>query len=677
MQTGTFLWILLALTAAMLLALYQYAYRGRLPGTLSALLVGLRFLTLAALLILLINPKFTRTSYRIRPPNLVILADNTSSMADSATASATRTLFDQLWRNESLQQRFRPIRLRFGNGMVAADDLDFKENATDISGALKSLNETYGQSPTAVILLTDGNQTLGEDYEFISGNRQLPVYPIALGDTTRYEDIRIEQANSNAYAFLDNQYPIEIFTAYDGPGHITSQLQIAMDGKRVHEEQLELSPSSRSKTIRVLLKATEVGLHTLRISLSPLANERNISNNVRTLAVDVIDEKTDVALVSRVLHPDLGALEKAIESNAQRSVRILKPDAPLSALEASDIFILYQPDPSFKNIYEYLAKSGSGLFTITGPQTDWDYLNGTQSGFQKETMGQSEEFTPTVNPAFSLFDISDLSLDAYPPLEGELGDVLITKPYEVLIGQQVRGVDIHEPLLALMDDPDQKEAVLFGANCWKWRMQSYRDHQDFGNFDNLIGKIILFLANSSTRDRFRLNYPTVMKGSREARIRATYFDKTFVFDAGATILLRIRGKDSGNTREFPMLLGEGYYEADLSELPPGNYTFTAEVKGEEISKSGHFTILDFDVEKQLIATDYRKLGRLAARTGGRLFYPAETSRLVDTLLADQRYMPVRQSEQKVVSLIDFRWLLVLVAASLAGEWFTRKYNGLT
>ena len=43
----------------------------------------------------------------------------------------------------------------------------------------------------------------------------------------------------------------------------------------------------------------------------------------KNFAVEVIDQKTNVAIVSDIIHPDMGALKKAIESNEQRTASIL------------------------------------------------------------------------------------------------------------------------------------------------------------------------------------------------------------------------------------------------------------------------------------------------------------------------------------------------------------------
>jgi hypothetical protein len=676
MQTGTFFLILLAAIVALLLALYHYVYKARHTRKFTILLTSLRFLSLFALFTLLINPKFTRESYSLVPANLVILNDNTSSMAGSGAAQL-RVVSEELWSDESLRERFRVSRYSFGTRLVQADSLDFTEEATDLSSALASLNEIYAQSQTVMVVLTDGNQTLGQDYEYARAGQRLPVYPVAMGDTTRYEDLRIEQVNINRYTFLDNQFPVETYITYEGLSSVSTQLRIFVDGTLVHREALQFSPASGSIAVSSLLKAANVGVRNIRLSLAPLENERNTANNERTLAIEVVDEQTDVAIVSAKLHPDLGTLEKAIESNEQRNVHILRPDASQVEFEAADIFLLYQPGVTFSRVYDYIKKSGAGSFTITGPETDWDFLNNVQTSFQKEILGQEEEILPVLNPGFSLFDISDLDFKDYPPLEGELGEILITKSHETLILQKIRGVDMQEPLLAIINGSGQKEAVVFGENLWRWRMQNFKDQGNFNSFDALIGKIFLYLGNTKTNERFSIDYNPVFQGSNEARVRASFFDETFAFDPQASLLINVSGKDNGISREIPMLLMGNYYEADLSDLPAGNYTFTARVEGEDFSESGGFTILDFNVEQQLMATDFRKLGRLAQKTGGMLYFPTQTDALTEKLLTDDRFRPVQKSELIVVSLIDHLWLLAIIAASLTAEWFIRKYNGLT
>ena len=126
-----------------------------------------------------------------------------------------------------------------------------------------------------------------------------------------------------------------------------------------------------------------------------------------------------------------------------------------------------------------------------------------------------------------------------------------------------------------------------------------------------------------------------------------------------------------------MLLKDRYYEADLSNLPPGKYDFIATVSKENFNRSGSFSILDFDAEKQFTSSNYDKLNRLANNTAGKIFFPDQMDSLVMALENDPKFVPVQKSKQIVVPLIDFKFLLGIIIAAQSLEWFIRKYNGLT
>ena len=86
-----------------------------------------------------------------------------------------------------------------------------------------------------------------------------------------------------------------------------------------------------------------------KATIVPIDNEKNTVNNSKFFAVEVIDQKTNVAIVSDFPHPDLGALKKSIESNEQRSATILKPKDYLSQKNDFQLVILYQPNIKFKS----------------------------------------------------------------------------------------------------------------------------------------------------------------------------------------------------------------------------------------------------------------------------------------------------------------------------------------
>ena len=677
MQTDSVLYILLAAIVALALVLFQYKYRTKRKGKLHYGLSLLRFIAVFGILLLLLNPKFEHRILSTEKTNLVLLMDNSSSI-QGVEGDKFKTIVSQLKASQSsLLDRFNLATYTFGNNLNEGDSITLEESNTNIFKALDGINTIYGKLNTVVVLFTDGNQTIGEDYEYYGKKQNLPIYPVVLGDTTTYEDIRVVGVNSNKYAFLNNKYPLEIFVSYEGKKAVSSELQLLINNKLAHKESVSLSATNNAKTINTQIIANSVGVKNIRVQLSPLANEKNIANNEKQLALEVLDEKTNVAIISNILHPDIGALKKIVESNEQRSASIYRPNVEVAQLASVDLYILYQPDASFDGIYKQIASRKSNYFTIGGTHTDWEFLEKTHNGIDLESGYPNQEVFADDNPGFSKFDISDYSFNGFPPLETDLGPIIILSPHESLLDMSSKGIAMGSPLLTVMEEDDVKSALLLGENIWKWRMHAYKEEGSFKDFDAFWGKLFLYLNTNTGKNRFSVDVNSIYNNSNNAIIQATYFDEAFRLDPNATIKLKIKDTSLNSIQELPMLLKGNYFETDLRNLEPGTYNFSATVEKENLSKSGSFTILDFDVEKQFTSSNYKKLNRLADNTEGELFFPEEIDSLINTLSTAQRYVPTQKSKLNVVPLIDFKIVLGIIILALALEWFIRKYNGLT
>ena len=675
MELRTVFLILLAAVAALTIVFYQYFYRNPRKGSFRITLAALRFVTLFCGLLLLINPKFVDNDYFLEKANLILLVDDSESMGIGASKEMLSRAIDQIKSNPELANRFTLHQYGFGGTIQQTDSIAFNQRSTDISNALSTINEVFLKGNNVAVLVSDGNQTVGRDYEFLTLNNNLSVFPIVVGDTTQHEDVSIGLVNVNKYAFLNNRFPIEATVLYQGNNSINPTLTVSLNGNRVHQERLQLSAAKSSQTLQILTEAKSVGIKTIKIEVGALENEKNTDNNVKETAIEVIDERTQVVLVSDIMHPDIGAIKKSIEANEQRSVSILKP-TDINGLQDADLLILYQPNRNFGAVYDFIQKSGINYFTITGSKTDWNFLNRAQQSFTKDNNNQSEEIIPILNNAFGIFGLGEFSLDEYPPLDGNLGDVTLNLSQGTIMFQQIRGVTLNKPLFTILTEGKHREAVLFGENIWRWRAQAYRNDQSFKRFDDFMGNLMVYLGSNNQRSRLELEYPLVFDNAGMAKIRASYFDESYQFDARANLSIKIEGKDNSFERESPMLLKGSYFEVDLGDLDSGEYQFTVTVDGANLKRSGAFRILDFNPENQFTSSNYRKLNRLAQNTNGKIYFLDNLDSLISDLTTSQQFLPVQKSRQNVVSLIDFRILLGLMVLTLALEWFIRKYNGL-
>ncbi|MET1259292.1 VWA domain-containing protein [Flagellimonas sp. DF-77] len=674
MQYGTVLLIVLAVLVACTLAYFQY-YHKVPKRPYSFVLALLRGLAVFAALVLFIDPKLEKSEYYLEKPELVVLVDNSSSISALGGDSVLVDVLDRIKSDPTLEDRFNQHFYRFDERIEENDSSDFSGRTTDLAAALENLSDLYDSKTTAMVVLTDGNQNLGNDYEYVNMPASVTTLPVVIGDTTRYQDLRIDQVTMNKYSFLGNSFPVEIGLVYSGAKAVETQLSIVWNGRTAFKETVTFSPSNRARTVSTTLRADRVGLQEVRLLATGIPDEQYLANNTRSEFIEVIDEKTDILLVTSFMHPDLGALTKSIESNEQRTVSLLSPKSALERMDGADLVILYQPDNSFGPLYEAISNKGVGKFTITGPRTDWQFLNRIQSAYTKESYTQSENVLADKNEAFSSFDISGFEMIDFPPLETTLGELLITVPYEAVATQIIQGVRLTDPLLLTLGEDRTKEVLLLGENLWKWRLQDYRSNRSFEMFDGFMDQLMRYLGDAGTRNRLELDYENVFQGDGLARINASYFDETFTFKRNASLEIEISGPNGFNTQR-PMLLKGYQYEIDLADLPAGEYGFTVTETNDNRKRSGKFSILDFDLEQQFLSADDGKLARFAGRNNGQLYYSDAVGDLVDTLHSDDKYLPVQKSTKNVVSLIDFRIMMFLIVLFLGAEWLIRKYNGL-
>ncbi len=676
MSPETILYIVIAAVIAFALAVFMYGYKSKYSGKLKWLFGILRFLTLFAILILLINPKFKSETYNIVKPSLPVLIDNSSSVSELNQVENVSAIISKLKENSDLNDTFELSFFTFGNDFKATDSVTFTETNTNIAKALSATNEVFKNTIAPTILISDGNQTLGSDYEFSSANFKNPVYPLILGDSIKYTDLKLERLNTNRYAFLKNQFPVEAILVYSGTGSVNSQFTISQGAAIVYRENVSFSETDNTKTISLTLPASRVGLQRYTAQVVPTEDEKNKVNNSKQFAVEVIDQATNVLIVSAMVHPDMGMFKKAIESNEQRKVTFAKPTEAVAQLQDNQLIILYQPNRSFANVFSEIEKLKMNSFIISGTKTDWSFLNNAQAVFQKEITGQREDASAALNINYGAFAMEDIGFSNFPPLPTLFGALQITVPHEVILSQTVSGFNTENALLATAEINGKRDAIWDAEELWKWRAQSYLQQNNFQEFDDFVGKLVQYLASNKRRSRLEVSNESFYYNNSPIKISAQYFDKNYVFDPRASLTISVVEQQSKQRTVFPMLLKNNFYEVDVNSLPAGEYAYTVAVGDEAIARTGSFTILDFNVEQQFGNANVAKLNRVATNTKGTAFFPSQIEDLITTLLNDDRFQSIQKSEQKIVPLVDWKYLLALIVLFLTAEWFIRKYNGL-
>jgi len=674
MTASTIFLLIASAIAALGLSFYQYLFKAKSKGKIYLLLAFLRFFTWFAIFVLLINPIITRKDLETVKTPLPVLVDNSQSIKELGQEGTARDLADKLANNKALKDKYDVQQYTFAEDFESGKAPDFTGKQTHIDLAAQNLKQLYRNTSYPVILLSDGNQTIGNDYVY-SFSENTSVYPLVVGDTTTVLDLKVAQVNVNKYAFLKNKFPVEVFLQYNGTKTVNAVFNIMQGNSVLYKQNVTFGSSLKAQSVSLLLDAEKVGVQTYRAVISSSEPEKNKYNNTKNFAVEVIDQRSEVALVSSINHPDLGALKRSIETNQQRKVTILKP-SEVKSLQDYNVLILYQPDAAFRGLLEQNKSAGLNTLIITGLNTDFNLVNQYQDLLAFRMTSQRENYLADFNTQFNLFSLTDIGFSGFPPLEHPFGNITVKGNANVLLNARIRNVATGSPIMAFAENGAQRSAILVGENIWKWRVESHVNTKSFEQFDIFLDKAIQFLASNSKRKSLVVNHESFYNSGEVITITAQSFNKNYEFDDNARLTIQLKNKQNNATKTYDFLKGAEEYKVNLDGLDAGQYTFTVKEATSNSSYNGAFEVLDFEIEKQFVNPDLARLTQTASNTNGAVYYPGTVDELIKFLANNDNYKALQKEITTKSPLIDWIWLLVIVSVSLAAEWFIRKYNGL-
>jgi len=623
--------------------------------------------------LLLINPSIPEEVLFSQKTKLSVLIDNSSSIKYFKKDSLINHILEGLKNDKKLNKKFNIDYYSFGNKFQLSDTFNFNDNQTDISIPLKKITRIQKNRNSPIVLISDGNQTIGNDYLYTKIKE--PVFPIVIGDTSKYKDVKISQINVNRYSFINNKFPVETILQYDGVQPVRLRYSIENNGKIIYTKIIKFTEKNNSRILKTFIKASQEGLNVYKSKIQYLANEKNKANNYKNFSVEVNNKQSKILIVSSFYHPDLGALKKAIERDKQRKVNIEIIKSKKHQINDYQLIILYQPDEKFNLLLKQLNSNKLSFMLITGSKTDWSFINNESLGITKKNINQLENYSASFNNSFFTFSQKNIGFENFPPLLDYFGELNIMIPHQTLLFQNINGYSSQRPLLVTANENNQKKIFLFGEGIWKWRSSSFQKKNSFINFDKFIGSIVQYASNKKIRDRLDIDIKPSYNINSKILISAFYIDENFQFDNRATLLFTVLNKNTKEKKILPFSLSDSSYQLYLNSLDSGKYEYTVSVNEQDISKKGNFVVNDFLVEEQFTSANSNKLGLLAKKTKGELYFEDNYNLLIDKLVNDDQFQIEQKSKQISSNLINKTWMMLVIVTLLSIEWIIRKYIG--
>jgi hypothetical protein len=676
------------LSAGIVLLLY---YRHRDGAELTVIqrniLATLRFLAVFTIILLLSGPLVKTLRKIIREPVIIIAVDNSISMKGNENNEEKNigiiNRIEEL--RSSLSGRFFLHEYTFGESVRKLSVPEFDEKSSGYAQVIESaFNNHFNDNVGAMILIGDGIYNQGENPLNTARKLSFPVYTIALGDTTAFRDLRIADIRHNRNAFLGNQFPVEIDIQYQGIDKAHFRFAILYNDDIVFSENIYTSGPDGFQTINALLNTEKKGLQYYTAKIDADRDEINTVNNSQRFAINVIENKQKVMILANGSHPDAGALKEALESQVNYEVSLFTTEPYPTDHSQYNLVVLSQIPSSSKSGREIFASrsvSRLPVLVMIGSQTMIQQLNiaGLGIGITLQA-GNFEDAQPIINEHFNSFTLSPAlreSMSRYPPVKVPFATYSLDPAWQVIAYQRIRNIETDRPLIAVGSQNGQKTGVIFGEGLWRWRMYDYLLNDNHIQFNELMDKLVQYLATRDNEDNFMINFRPVYYETEPVNMQAEVYNESY--EPITSPEVRMVLKDSLN-REFSYVFDKGsqFYRLEIGMLPPGEYTFTAraEVGTNLHTETGTFVVMPVNIELMNTQANHRMLFQLASQTGGE-FYTAEGLQdLTADILGNTGIKPYSYYQALLNEVLNLRWIFFMILTILSVEWFLRKFWGI-
>lgn len=707
-------WIVgIALLAAGL-AVYHQTRSARHLGLLrTSFLLLCRLTGLAALIALLLQPsREEKVPVPSTEKSVIFAIDNSASMAEPHRDGSTRIDAARADLEKAGVLKQNSGRLRFvtfsdvakpetpESLMLAPADGKITRFDSSIASLVR-LDASH--NPAGLIILSDGHH-----FDLVSPGDtarrtrayDLPIFTVPYGTADSARDLSIRISNYHPHTFVRQKTRLEALLSMIGCPNESITVELLCDGKPSARTVVD-SGTDSFRNLHFDVSHEEAGQHEYTFRVSPVANEKELSNNAATTYLNVISERIRILEIegspfwdSTFLRRSFarndkfeidslvaftGSRVRPIRSNPERKSDDLKPPASVDDLKPYDLVVLGRDVERVIgldgiNLLNTWVRDHSGLVIFSRGKA-WSGEAGAAAelepiNWSTETpRGTRLEITPQAGsvPAFKLLrEVADA--DEFPEVISFHAD---GSPKSLAATFSVTGEK--SPAVVYRRYGNGQTLSLGVANLWRWVFNPKADY-DNNAYDRFWDQLTLWLlANGGISPvkgyDLRPDSSNVALGET-VRLR---FSSHGVEPPATPPVIHLFKDNTPVTSVTPTSAGDpNVLFTEFTPREPGRYRASAELAGKKYETQ--FIVYREDLESTETSMNSVYLDQLAKASGGRLIDPSEIAGLVDDLLRDAAEQPplVRR-----IALWDRGWVFWLIGLLFALEWYARRRWGLT
>lgn len=684
------LWLApLCLLLGVAVAWWLYRRPGAKDGLapeLAMTLAVVRAIAIALLSFLLLEPVIRTMVREVRKPVVVIAHDGSSSLMAAGDTLALRSTYEGNLKAlvERLSDTYEVRSFTYGGSVREGLLFDQQDALTDISQLFREVYDRIaGPDLGAIVIDGDGIYNRGRDPRLDAERSGVPVFTIALGDTTVRPDLVLREVEHNRINYMGNEFPLVARIEARSLKGQRSRVSVTHNGKEVAAKEITINSDPYFEEVPFSLKADRPGMQRYTVEVRALSDEATSVNNTQDIYIDVLDARQKVLLLGASPHPDLGAMRNALGGLEGYETTLAFAKDFSGALEEYDLVVLHGLPSLQQPIQPVLVRAaakGIPLLMILGQGSDLVAFNSIGAGVQVTgARPTTVDALAAVDKSFSAFTLDEemaRALERFPPMQVPFGQYELGRSANALVNQRIGAVKTAYPLIAVVQQNDRRMATIAGEGIWRWRLAAQQQYGDQQHVDRLIHKLVQYLALKVDKKRFRVEHASAFNSSEAVLFNAELYNPSYERVNEPEVELTLRDEEG---RDFPYAFSRSgdSYRLDAGRLPAGRYTWNARttLDPERFTASGELVVRPVIAELLSTVADHGLLADLAVSSEGLMVYPDDLEAVERAIRERSQIVAQSYTYTGFSDLISLRWIFFVLLGLLTVEWVARRRNG--
>lgn len=681
-------WVLPFALVSFLLVVWVYFFKRPYHKDLSLpklyILAFLRGVSILLLLLLILEPKLKYSSEKTEKPLLIFAQDNSKSLRLSSDSLFYLNEYPNQIEKflKSLNSEFEIKKISFGSEVKELSNFDYSETNTNFSDLFKFLKNNYGNSSNVqVVIASDGLYNKGSNPRYDLQDVSFPIHTLQLGDTARIEDVSVMSVKTNELGFVNSKLPVRIGVKATNLDSKLVQLKISKGSKILISDEIRIKNNSFFIEKDFFITPEKAGLQKFKVDIIADKNDHSKINNHYEFVVDVLDNQRKIAICFDQYHPDIAAIQSAVNENLNFTVELINLAQQQTDLGKYNLVVLYQI-PSHLNSYsgflQQIQQKGIPILMVVGGNSDILAVNKLNLGVNisgNESLFSESSFVG--NETFNLFDLKKSNrevLEKMPPLLSPLGNYDFSSEHHVIGYQGIKSIQTTNPQIAFTHRDDQKVAWIFGEGVWRWKLHLARMNESPKVFVDLINQVVQYLSLKIDRNQLVVKYAKSVSEGDEILFDVEMYNKSYELVNQANLDFILTNQE-GKSFNYSFEKRSDKYQLKINALAKGNYSFVAKTQESEnnLEQTGRFLVSSNNTESNNLQADLKILSQISSLSGGEVFGLSELPEMLTKISENEHSQSTLLVETKYGNLIEMLFLLIIIIILMISEWFLRKY----